>query len=249
MDEEMMALQKNQTWEVMLLLKEKKTVGCRWVYMIKYKSNGTIERFKAWLVAKGFTQCYGIDYMETFASVAKMGIVSILISLAVHYGWSLLQYDVKNTFLYGEILEKIYMELPLGYKDPNDTLKECRLKKALYGLKYLGKMTILLVYVNDLIVTGNDMQEITSLQKQLRAVFDFKVLGQLKYLLEIEVAYSPAQQVLAYLQGTIGMGILFKRGDSLRVDIYTDVDYAGSVDDRHSTICYCCLIGGNLVTW
>ncbi|CAA7388550.1 unnamed protein product [Spirodela intermedia] len=64
-----------------------------------------------------------------------------------------------------------------------------------------------------------------------------------------EVHHQAVQRVLAYLKGTIGMGILFKRGDSLKVGIYTDADYAGSVDDRCSSIGSCCLIGGNLVTW
>ncbi|CAA6655669.1 unnamed protein product [Spirodela intermedia] len=135
MDEEMLALQKNQTWELVLLPKGKKTVGCRNVYTIKYKFNQIVERFKARLVAKGFTQYYSIDYIETFSPVAKIGTIQILISLLVHYGWSLSQFDVKNAFLHEEISEEIYMELPSRYKDPNDTLKVCKLKKALYGLK------------------------------------------------------------------------------------------------------------------
>ncbi|CAA7410694.1 unnamed protein product [Spirodela intermedia] len=76
-DEEMLALQKNQTWKLVLLLKGKKTMGCRWVYTIKYKSDGTVDCFKARLVAKGFTQCYGIDYKEIFAPFVKMGTVWI----------------------------------------------------------------------------------------------------------------------------------------------------------------------------
>ncbi|CAA7400586.1 unnamed protein product [Spirodela intermedia] len=205
MNEKMLALLKNQTWKVVLLPKRKKIVGCRWVSIINYKSDGTVEHFKARLVAKGFTKCYGIDYMETFAPIAKMGTVCILVSLVLHYGWSVLQFDVKNAFLHREISEEIYMELP-----PSS-----------------GNMTILLLYVDDMIVTGDDMQEITFLQKQLTAVFDIKMLGQLKYFLGIEVAYF----------------------HSLTTGIYTNADYVGSVDDRRSTTGYCCLIGGNLVTW
>ena len=99
MNEEMKSLQKNSTWKVVELPKGKKPVGCRWVFTIKYKANGTIEQFKTRLVAKGYTKTYGIDYMETFALVAKINIVRILISLAVNLDWPLHQFDVKNACL------------------------------------------------------------------------------------------------------------------------------------------------------
>lgn len=76
MDLEMEALDKNNTWELVSLPNRKKSIGCRLVYIVKYKTNGSIEMYKARSVAKGFTQIYGIDYSETFASVAKMNIVS-----------------------------------------------------------------------------------------------------------------------------------------------------------------------------
>ena len=98
MNEEMKSLQKNSTWKVVELPEGKKPVGCMWVFTVKYKADGTIERFKARLVAKGYTQTYGIDYVETFALVAKINTVCILISLAVNLDWPLHQFDVKNTF-------------------------------------------------------------------------------------------------------------------------------------------------------
>lgn len=114
MNEEMKALQKNSTWEVVDLPEGKIPVGCRWVFTIKYKADGTIERCKARLVAKGYTQTYGIDYMETFAPVAKINTVRILLSLAVNLDWPLHQFDVKNAFLHGNLQEEVYMELPPG---------------------------------------------------------------------------------------------------------------------------------------
>jgi len=94
--EEMKALKKNRTWSVMPLPTGKNIVGCKWVFTVKYNSDGSVERYKAWLVAKGHTQTYGIDYSETFAPIAKLNTVRILLSLAANLDWPLHQLDVKN---------------------------------------------------------------------------------------------------------------------------------------------------------
>lgn len=116
----------------MSLPPRKKTVGCRWIYTIKLDSQGNIDRYKARLVAKGYTQRYGIGYGDTFAPVAKINTVRILVSLAANQNWPLRQYDVKNAFLNGYLEEEVFMEPPLGI---NCGDKVCRLKKASYSLK------------------------------------------------------------------------------------------------------------------
>ena len=133
-EEEMRALEKNRTWETTGLPKGKKTVGCKWIFIIKYNSNGTLEWYKARLVTKGFTQTFGIYYLETFAPMAKLNIVRVLLSMKVNLDWPLQQLDVKKAFLIGDLEEEVYMDSPLGFEGRFQS-RVCNLKKSLYGLK------------------------------------------------------------------------------------------------------------------
>lgn len=368
--EEINALRRSGTWEIVDLPKNKKVVGCKWVFTIKCKADGSIERYKARLVAKGFTQTYGIDYQETFAPVAKINSIRVLLSLAVNLDWPLYQLDVKNAFLNGDLKEEVFMSLPPGFEKRLGSNKVCKLRKTIYGLKqssrawferfgkavisygYLqsqadhtifykhskdGKVAILIVYVDDIILTGNDETELAALKRRLAKEFQIKDLGVLKYFLGMEFArskeglfinqrkyildllgetgllgckiavtpiepnlnleaakveeimdrekyqrlvgkliylshtrpdiafavsmvsqfmHSPGAKhfeavyrILRYLKGTPGRGLLLKKHKHLKVEVYTDADWAGSVTDRRSTSGYCSFVGGNLVTW
>jgi hypothetical protein len=135
MDEDMAALDANAIWELVALPKDKKAIGCKWVYKVKHNAYGSVSRYKARLVAKGYAQIYGINYEETYSPVAKMTTIRVIIAMAVVKGWSLHQMDVNNVFLHGNLHEEVYMEQPLGYVDQTHPNLVCRLKKALYGLK------------------------------------------------------------------------------------------------------------------
>ena len=91
--------------------------------------------YKARLVVKGYTQTYGVDYQETFAQVAKMNTIRVLLSLAANFDWPLQQFDVKNVFLHGDLEKKIYMQVPPGFGMNLKANEVCKLKKALYGFK------------------------------------------------------------------------------------------------------------------
>ena len=109
MKEELDALTKNHTWDLVTLPPRQSVVGCKWVYKIKTRFDGSIECYKARLVAKGFTQECGIDYEETFVSVARISSVRTLLAVAAASKWDLFQMDVKNAFLNGELSEEVYM--------------------------------------------------------------------------------------------------------------------------------------------
>ncbi|RVW38886.1 Retrovirus-related Pol polyprotein from transposon TNT 1-94 [Vitis vinifera] len=187
------------------------------------KNDGNVDRYKARLVAKGFTQSYGIDYQETFAPVAKLNTVRVLLSLAANLDWSLHQLDVKNAFLNGDLEEEVYMDIPAGLETTSNFNKVCRLRKSLYGLKQSprawferftkvvkgyrfvqcqsdhtlfvkhfpeGKLAIIIVYVDDIILIGDHEEKIDLLKKLLTKEFEIKDLGNLKYFLGMEIARS-----------------------------------------------------------
>ncbi|KAA0067119.1 Cysteine-rich RLK (receptor-like protein kinase) 8 [Cucumis melo var. makuwa] len=189
---------------------------------IALRKDGTLNRHKARLVVKGFTQTYGIDYSETFSPVAKLNTVRVLLSVAVNKDWPLYQLDVKNAFLNGDLVEEVYMS-PLPEFEAQFGQQVCKLQKSLYGLKQspkawfdrfttfvksqeygqghfyhtlftkvskTGKIAILIVYMDDIVLTVDDQTEISQLKQRMGDEFEIKDLENLKYFLGMEVARS-----------------------------------------------------------
>ncbi|RWR91574.1 Retrovirus-related Pol polyprotein from transposon TNT 1-94 [Cinnamomum micranthum f. kanehirae] len=208
MKEELSALKQNQTWVTVPCPSSVKPIGSKWVYSIKLKADGTLDRYKARLVALGNRQEYGIDYDETFAPVAKMTTVRTILAIATSQSWPLFQFDVKNAFLHDDLKEEVYMRFPPGFPKPSED-HVALLKRSLYGLKQAPRawfdkfkdallklqfqqspydpslflhhtstgITILLVYVDDIIITGTDTATIQDLQISLHQSFHMKDLG------------------------------------------------------------------------
>lgn len=203
-------------------LKNSNVVGSKWIFRTKFNSDGTIERYKARLVAQGFTQILGLDFSHTFSPVVKASTVRIVLSIAVMQQWPLHQLDVKNAFLNGCLTDTVFMEQTPVFINDQFPLHVCRLKKALYGLKqapcawfqrlstflvtlgfYCSRadtslfvlkrgstLLYLLVYVDDIILTGNDPAIIRTFISLLNNEFATKDLGTLSYFLGLEALYT-----------------------------------------------------------
>jgi len=137
---ELKSLKDAKTWTLIERPPGKNIVGCKWVFRIKKNSAGEIEKYKARLVARGFTQIYGVDYTETFAPVAKMASIRTILAIAARNDWPIEVFDFNSAFLNGELgpTEDIYMQQPPGF-EINGSNTVAKLRKAIYGLKQGGR--------------------------------------------------------------------------------------------------------------
>ena len=136
--EEMNSMTSNRVWDLVELLNGVKVVGCKWVFKTKKDSMGNIERHKARLIAKGFTQREGIVYTKTFSPVSRKDSLRIIMALVAHFDFDLHQMDVKMTFLNVNPQEEVYMKQPKGFSSSEGEHLVCKLKKSIYGLKQVS---------------------------------------------------------------------------------------------------------------
>ena len=211
------SLDENNVFIVSDLPKGRKLVRTKWIYKIKRDKNGAISKYKARLVAQGFTQVEGVDYTETYSPVARLSTVRTILAIAALKGYDVHQMDVDTAFLYGELQEEIYVRPPVGYPCPPG--KVLRLNKALYGLKQsprewnnninqfivsLGFVrsqsdpcvyrhadadgeVILVVYVDDIIIAGSSLDRINDVKQAFNKKYKMKDLGQLEFVLGVQV--------------------------------------------------------------
>ena len=195
-------------------------VGCKWIYKIKTCFDGSTKHYKARLVAKGFTQEYVINYEKTFALVVRISSIRALLTVAISSKCDLFQMDVKNASLNGDLSEEVYMQPPPGLSVDSNKVCHLRhalygLKQAPRSwfakfsstISHLGYMVshydsalllhrtdksiiLLLLYVNDMIITSDDFSGIQELKDFLSQQFEMKDLGHLSYFLGLEITHS-----------------------------------------------------------
>jgi hypothetical protein len=236
MAEEIAALEWTVTWDLVPCPPRIRPITCKWVYKVKTHSDSCLERYKTRLVARGFQQEHGRDYDETFAPVAHMTTIHTLLVVASVRGWSISQLDVKNVFLNGELCEDIYIRPPPGYSVPEDMVCHLRrslygLKQApqawfqrfgsvvtvagffasahdlalFVHVSPRGK-TLLLLYMDDMIITDDNPEYITFVKAHLSDQFSMSDLDPLWYFLGIEISSTPEGLFLSqekYIQDLI----------------------------------------------
>ncbi|KAH9649806.1 hypothetical protein KPL70_026120 [Citrus sinensis] len=270
MQEEIEALHKNKTWELVPLPHGRKAIGNKWVYKIKRDGNDQVERYRARLVVKGYAQKEGIDFNEIFSPVL----------------------DVKTAFLHGELEEEIYMLQPEGFAEKGNENLVCRLNKSLYGLKQAPRcwykrfdsfimslgynrlssdhftyykrfedndFIILLLYVDDMLVAE---------RKEMSRVPYASAVGSLMFVMictrpDIAQAvgavnrymanpggehWITVKRILRYIRGTSDVALCYG-GLEFTVRGYVDSDFAGDLDKRKSTTGYVFTLAGAAVSW
>ena len=132
---EMESIMLNNTWVLVDLPEGCKALGCKWILKKKYKPDGTVDKYKARLVVKGFKQKEGHDLFDTYSPVTRIASIRVLLAIVALHNLEIHQMDVKTAFLNGDLEEEIYMEQPEGFVVPGQERKVCKLVKSLYGLK------------------------------------------------------------------------------------------------------------------
>ena len=216
---ELDSLKENDVYDVVDLPPGRKVVGSRWVFKVKQNSDGSIERYKARLVAQGFSQQPGVDFDEIFSPVVRYDSLRLLLALSASKGWRPRQLDIKTAFLYGILKEEVYMQLPEGSRIAG---KVAKLNRCIYGLKqsprewYSRLVTFLTpygfacstfdpcvlvhdsgdffiaIYVDDLTLFGPSDSLMDKLVAVLKSEFKVNDLGPVHWLLGIQIEMTPS---------------------------------------------------------
>ncbi|XP_074290316.1 uncharacterized protein LOC141617045 [Silene latifolia] len=267
MQQELDALDHNSTWELTTLPPGKKAIGCKWVYKVKYRADGSVERFKARLVAKGFNQVKDEDYKHTFSPVAKFTTVRTVIAVAAARGWPIHQLDINNAFLYGFLEEEVYMKPLEGYfkasrqwnVELTKFLKQQGFVQSREDYSLFTKdnettksFTVVVLYVDDVLLTGDNEQDIANIKSNLDKAFSIKDLGHLRYFLGLEVASNDTGTLLnqrKYITDILKDVGMENLASDLSLTAYSDADWGQCAFTCKSLSGYYILLGNSLVSW
>lgn len=241
-EEELQSLEKNGTWNLVELPEGRRAVDNKWVFKIKRNSDGSVDRYKARLVARGFSQRHGFDYSDTYSPVVKMSTLRVLLSLANQKRWLVHQMDVKCAFLNGVLDEEVFMRQPSGFERGGSQV--CRLNKAIYGLKqasrkwnerfheFMSRMNFkrseqdyclyfwsgtdvvlyVVIYVDDILIIGSSEKAICELKKRLSSEFEMRDLQEVRSFLGLNIQRDRNRGVMIIEQKAYVKSVLERFG-------------------------------------
>ena len=240
-DAERRAFEHMGVYEIVPCPKGRKVVRSRWVFRIKRGPDGTVQKYKARVVAQGYTQIEGVDYDETFAPVAKLASLRMILALAAEHDLELQQMDVKSVYLNGELREEIFMEAPPGFDVPEGMV--LRLIKAVYGTKQGGQVwyeeiseklgtmgyqrteadhavftrsggdaSIIALYVDDITMAGTNLKAINQDKESLKRFYEMTDLGDLSWILGMHVVRDRAEGWISISQEKYSNDVLERLG-------------------------------------
>uniref|UniRef100_A0A2N9IYF6 Reverse transcriptase Ty1/copia-type domain-containing protein n=1 Tax=Fagus sylvatica TaxID=28930 RepID=A0A2N9IYF6_FAGSY len=240
MDAELTAPKANHTWTLTPLPPDQHPIGCKWVYKIKHNSDGTIERYKERLVAKGYTQREGFDYYDTFSPVAKFGTVRMLLAVAAVNQWHIAQLDVNNAFFMGSFMKRFICHCHLAstangvfqiWSKLQDPRMAFPFAKGKYALEILEDSGML----------GCKPSKIP-MEQHLYKLSQYMDKPRDAHL-------QVAHRILQYLKGSPGKGLFFSSKSNLHLKAFTDSDWAACPNTRRSVIGYCVFMRDSLISW
>lgn len=371
-NEEIESLESQGTWEIVDLPQDKRCIGCKWIFKLKTDSEGKITRFKARLVAQGFSQEKGIDYSETYSPVANFSIIRFMLAITAMFGWHTRHLDIKCAYLNGKLEEELYMSVPPLYKVEEG--KVVKLKRPIYGLKQSGRnwnteidvfltkngfkrlrssscvyckgcWTILVIYVDDIFAFSRKKATLREIIQLIKNEYETRDLGEITYALGVKIQrnelgdiqlsqkayiesmlskfgleecrttatplehglrmskedgpkspteieemtkvpyrqligslmhlalytrpdimyavtklsqyntnpgrihWAQAKHILRYLSGTKDYALQYRASQGPTIQIYSDADWAGDLDDRHSYSGMVVTMGQNVIHW
>ncbi|WVZ80792.1 LOW QUALITY PROTEIN: hypothetical protein U9M48_028243 [Paspalum notatum var. saurae] len=244
MHEELENFERNYVLDLVESPPNCRPIGTKWVFKNKQGENGMVVRNKARLVAQGFCQKEGIDYEETFAPIARLEAIRILLAFAASKGFKLQQMDVKSAFLNGFIEEEVYVRQPPGFESAKFPDRVYKLRKALYGLKQaprawyarlksfllksgfvMGSVDktlfllsrggdTLIIYVDDIIFGGSSHAVVSSFAEQISREFEMSLMGELQFFLGLQIKQGPEGTFVHQAKYTRDILNKFNMGDS-----------------------------------
>ncbi|GKA74354.1 retrovirus-related pol polyprotein from transposon TNT 1-94 [Tanacetum coccineum] len=270
MQEELNQFKTNDVWELVPNPMDMTIIGTKWVYRNKLDENGVVTRNKARLVAQGYNQQEGIDYDETYAPVARLESIRILLAYAYALDFKLYQMDVKSAFLNGFINEEVYVAQPLGFIDFAKPNYVYRLKKALYGLKqapkawydrlkaFLIKHDYSMGMVDNTLFTKKKDSNLNQSKyiKEMLKKFGLEDSKPIKTPMSTETKLTRDEEGESVdntkyrgMIGTTHLGLWYPKGSGIETIVYADSDHAGDYVDRKSTSGVCTFMGCCLTSW